>query len=168
MIWSRDITFRFQNSPFYVKSFHKEKDIVRYSDRKKINQNDHVNILDYIKEEPAMIDLEKYFPSELLTKRSFSSLESSELNKFTIFTYHKIIFQIIIFYLFYPFLRMNTNKNNLNDGINLKRLEQQESASSENRVKEPEKDDAVKLFFFKLLFFSFIYFVLYIVGCRYS
>ena len=64
---------------------------------------------------------------------------------------------------------MNTNKNNLNDGINLKRLEQQESASAENRGKAPEKDDAVKLlFFFKLLFFSFIYFVSYKVGCRYS
>ena len=97
MIWSRDITFRFQNSPFYVKSFHKEKDIVRYSDRKKINQNDHVNILDYIKEEPAIIDLEKYFPSELLTKRSFSSLESSELNKFTISTYHQYYFELLFF-----------------------------------------------------------------------
>ena len=48
---------------------------------------------------------------------------------------------------------MNTNKNNLNDGINLKRLEQQESASAENRGKVPEKDDAVKLHFFLIIIF---------------
>jgi len=48
---------------------------------------------------------------------------------------------------------MNTNKNNLNDGINLKRLEQQESASAENRGKEPDKEDAVKLLFFKIIIF---------------
>jgi hypothetical protein len=65
---SRDITFRFLNSPFHITKKTEEKDIVRYSDRNKSTKlNTNTNMLQYVSE--YNVNIHKYMPQELLVHR---------------------------------------------------------------------------------------------------
>ena len=134
---SRDITFRFQQSPFFIKRKVEENDIVRYSDKRSTTKRS-VSMIQYLGDKIA--DMDDYIPAELLSKRpgrvsgrssSSSSSSSVATTAAAASTTTKRVAESI--------KDSSAKTANARVDINLGRLEQQESA--ETAAKNADKDD---------------------------